>query len=176
MGLLRIFKPALRLSCCCLSLGLLTLTAGCGRNPRSVEHADVSGKVSFQGKPLPGGRIAFVTVKGGFPSSATINEDGTYKISAPIGDVQIGVDNGMLRPMGGGKGPGKGGGPPKGMSHPKPPGANEAKEEPVKGRFVNIPSEYADPGRSGLTFTVKPGSQTHDIELSASPPSGAPGQ
>lgn len=178
MGPLQNFKPFLRLSCCCLSLGLLIVMAGCGGTPRSVQTADVSGKVTFQGKALPGGRLAFVAVKGGFPSSAIISEDGTYQIKAPIGDVKIGVENGMLKPQGGGGKMGKGsrgGGPPKGGSHPKQPGA-EPKEEPVKGKYVAIPLIYADPATSGLTYTVKSGSQTHDIELSTSTPSGAPGQ
>jgi len=117
---------------------------------------------------LPGGRVSFVTVKGGFPASGIINEDGTYQIKAPIGEVNIGVDNNMLRSPSRGKGASSG--PPKGMSHPKPPGAaTEAKEQPVKGTWMNIPSQYADPGASGLTYTVKAGSQTHDIELSANP-------
>jgi hypothetical protein len=186
MSPLRNFKPALRLGCGSLSLGLLILTAGCGGNPHAVDTAEVSGKVLFQGKGVTGGRVSFVSVKGGFPSSAIINEDGTYQIKAPVGEVRIGVDNSMLKPQGvggGGKGPGKGGGkgggqgggPPKGIAHPKGPNAPEAKEQPVtiKGKWVAIPSQYADPGTSGLTYTVKPGSQTHDIDLSATPPSGA---
>jgi len=89
------------------------------------------------------------------------------------------VDNRMLSRQGlgsGGKG-GKGsvGGPPQKMSHPRSPGADEPKEQPIKGKYVPIPAQYADPGTSGLTFTVKSGSQTHDIELSASSPSVAAG-
>jgi len=163
-----IFKPALRLGCGGLSLGLLILIAGCGGNPHSVDYAEVSGKVLFQGKPLPGGRVSFVAVKGGFPASGIINEDGTYQIKAPIGEVQIGVDNSMLRPQSQGKG--GSGTRPKEMSHPKAPDATEGKGQPVKGTWVNIPLQYADPGTSGLTYTVKSGSQTHDIELSANPP------
>lgn len=129
-------KPLLPLICGSLSLGLLALMAGCGQNPRSVSHTEVSGKVLFQGKPLPKGRVNFITVKGAFASSGKIDENGHYKLEAPVGDVQICVMN------------------------------------------EKIPSQYANPQASGLTYTVKPGSQTHDIELSAnpSPAAGAPGQ
>jgi hypothetical protein len=143
---------------CGLSLSWLALLAGCGHNSRSVEHADVSGQVLFQGKPLPGGKVTFVAVNGGFASSGTIDDNGHYQIRAPVGKVQIGVTNRMLQAN---RGPIKG-----------PPllAKTEAKErQPLKGRYVQIPSQYEDPSTSGLTYTVKPGPQTHDIELSANP-------
>ncbi|HTU18415.1 MAG TPA: hypothetical protein VMG10_10180, partial [Gemmataceae bacterium] len=37
-------------------------------------------------------------------------------------------------------------------------------EERAK-RYVPIPSQYADPDKSGLTYTVKPGKQPYDIKL-----------
>jgi hypothetical protein len=160
-------KAVFRLTCCCLSFGLLTLMMGCNNNPQSVEHADVSGKVLFQGKPLPGGQVTFVVVKGGFASSGPIDENGNYQIKSPVGDVEISVDNRMLQQQRG---------KPTSTPHLKQPGAEEAK--PLKGRWVNIPSSYWDPSTSGLKFTVKPGTQTHDIELSANPTpaGGASGQ
>ena len=33
------------------------------------------------------------------------------------------------------------------------------------GKYVPIPPRYRDPEKSGLTYTVRAGSQTHDIEL-----------
>ena len=164
-------KPVVRLSCGGFSLGLLILLTGCGkRNPHAVEHAEVSGKVLFAGKPLPGGRITFRAANGTFAASEVIDENGNYKISAPVGDVKIAVDNTMLRMKG------KGGGPPKGMKAPRPPGA-EKEAKPITGRYVNIPSQFMDPDASGLTYTVTGGAQTHDVELSDKPGStpGAPG-
>ncbi len=161
-------KLVFRLACCCLSFGLLTLMAGCSKTPRSAEHVEVSGKVLLQGKPLPGGRVMFVTVKGGFASSATIDENGNYQIKAPVGDVEIGVDNQMLANRRG----------PKQTPHPKKPDAEAAgANQPVKGRWVKLPNRYADPHTSGLKYTVTPGSQTHNIELSDTPdpPVGNPG-
>jgi hypothetical protein len=155
-----------RVMCCCLSLGLLVLLGGCGGRPRSVEHADVSGQVRFQGKPLPGGKATFVAVNGGFASSGKIDENGHYQIKAPVGEVQIGVTNRMLQANRGS------------IKGPPLLTKTEAKErQPLKGRYVKIPSQYEDPSTSGLTYTVKPGPQTHDIELSNNfiPPPSATG-
>jgi hypothetical protein len=149
-------KAVFGLACCCLSLGLLTLLVGCGDNPHSVEHAEVSGKVMFKGKPLPGGQVTFAAVKGGFASSGIIDDNGNYQIKAPVGDVQISVTNRMLR-FGGAKA----------QAHPKKAASGEG--QLPKGKWVAIPPSYEDPQTSGLTYTVKPGPQTHDIELSANP-------
>jgi hypothetical protein len=129
-------KRLLRLVCGSLSLGMLALMTGCGQNPRSVAHTEVSGQVLFQGKPLSGGRVNFITVQGAFASSGKIDEKGHYQLQAPVGDVQISVMN------------------------------------------QKIPSQYQDPQTSGLKYTVKPGTQTHDIELSdnPSPTASAPGR
>jgi len=158
-----IVKRVVRLAGCCGMLGLLTLMGGCGKNPHSAEHVEVSGRVLFQGKPLPGGQVNFVAVNGGFASSGIIDENGNYQVKAPVGDVEIGVNNAMLKSQGRG---------PTQIPHAKKAGAPE--KQPLKGRWVNIPSSYADPHASGLKYTVKPGSQSHDIELSANP-TPAPG-
>jgi len=151
-----ISKPVLRLACCCLSIGLLALMAGCG-NPRAPQEADVSGKVLFQGKPLPGGKVSFIAVKGGFSAIGTIDENGVYQIKAPVGEVQISVTNRMLQPRS------------------EPAGAQRlskargGEKQTIKGRWVKIPDQYEDPSTSGLKYTVTRGSQTHDIELSDNP-------
>jgi hypothetical protein len=141
----------------CLLLCPLVLAAGCKKARTSSEHADVSGKVTYNGRAVPGGRVTFVTPDG-FASTGNIDEDGHYKISAPVGDVKIGVDNKMLKNVGhaaatrGAAGPGA-----------KMPDAKEP--EPIKGKFIQIPTKSADPQVSGLTYTVKKGAQEHDIEL-----------
>jgi hypothetical protein len=171
MGSVYISKPILRLACCCcLGCGLLTLIGGCGKSAKSAEHAEVTGKVLFQGKPLPGGQVKFVAVNGGFASSGIIDENGNYQINAPVGEVAIAVDNSMFEPPGGGGKAAKGaaaGNAPKKMEHPTRPDSEP--EKPIKGRWVSIPFSYYDPQQSGLKYTVKPGSQTHDIELKSTP-------
>src|SRR5947209_18635287 len=80
-----------------LPFGLLMLVLGCaGGSSATPELAPVSGKVTFKGKPLPGGRITFVALKGGQTGSGNIDEKGEYQIRAPVGDVSITVDNQML--------------------------------------------------------------------------------
>ncbi len=129
-------KLLFRLACGPLSLGLLALMSGCGQNIHSVEHTEVSGKVLFQGKPLSGGRVNFITVQGAFASSGKIDENGQYQLKAPVGDVRISVMN------------------------------------------QKLPPQYQNPETSGLKYTVRPGPQTHDIEISttSSPAAGASGQ
>jgi hypothetical protein len=159
--------PVRRAACYCLSIGLLTALAGCGSNQRSVEHVEVSGTVFFEGQPLPGGHVSFVAIKGGFGSPGIIDENGHYQIKAPVGEVEIGVSNRMLQDSGGAEG----------AVSPREKKGKTQKGQRVKGRWINIPPGYADPHTSGLKYTVKPGSQTHDIQLTAQgpPPVGAPG-
>jgi hypothetical protein len=146
--------------------------------PRSAEHAEVSGKVLIDGKPLSGGQISFVAVKGGFAASGNIDETGQYKISAPVGEVTITVNNTSLQgqqsqpPKGKLKG-GGGGPPPKDLPHPK----QGAEDHPTKGHWVSIPSRYSNADTSDLKYTVTPGAQTHDVQLSSAvPPPGSPGK
>jgi hypothetical protein len=103
---------------------------------RPVELVEVSGRVLYKGKPLPGGRVTFVTADG-FAGTAVIDETGNYRIKARVGEAGIGVDNRMLRERG----------------------------NRVKGRFVQIPARYFTPDTSGLKYKVRKGQQTHDIEL-----------
>ena len=138
---------------CALAVGLLVLSVGCkGGGKHSVSHTEVTGKVTYNGQGLPGGRIVFAAVNGGFTATGDIDEKGDYTINAPVGEVQISIDNtGLLTKAD--------------APHPKRPGAEEPK--PLRGRFVRIPDKYRDVSLSGLKYTVKPGSapQTFDITL-----------
>lgn len=166
-----ILSRVLRPACCGLSLGLLILVAGCGQTPHSVDHAEVSGKVLYQGQPLPGGRVNFLALNGGFASSANIDENGNYHIKAPVGETEISVTNLMLKSK---TGPKKGSLAPK-EADTKVKEAEGKGNQSLKGRYVKIPSHYEDPQKSGLKYTVKKGAQTHDIELTDNPPP-APGR
>src|SRR5262249_46401396 len=72
--------PGGRLLCC-----LLVLAAGCQPPQRSAEHVAVTGQVLLDGKPVTGGQVTFITVNGGFVSTGRIDEQGNYKIEAPVG-------------------------------------------------------------------------------------------
>jgi hypothetical protein len=139
-----------------LLLCLIVLAVGCGGPRRSVEHVTVTGQVLFKGKPLPGGRVTFVTTQGAFASTGDIDEQGNYKVTAPAGEVKIGVDNQMLSPRSKGApaSAAKGAGRPNGAEATLP-----------KGTYVAIPRKYTDPETSGLTYTVTKGQTSHNIDL-----------
>lgn len=144
-----------RLSCCgCLFVCLLVSTIGCTPGkPRSAKYVDVTGKVTYQGKPVTGGQVTFFN-EDGFNNNGVIDENGNYTISSPVGPVKIMVDNKMLK-MGMKEAAKKGAGPRPGGEEPKP----------IKGKFVPLPDKYSAPDKTDLSYTVTNGPQTHDIEL-----------
>jgi len=95
-------------------LCLALLAAGCSSN------GSVSGKVTFNGAPMPGGTVTFVPEGGGAGGgSASINpEDGSYSIDKlPKGPMKVTVKAytpPAVGPMGGKMGKDKGFGPPPG--------------------------------------------------------------
>jgi hypothetical protein len=146
-------RPAVRRACRQYgAFCLLVLAAGCSGT--SVDHAEVSGRVLFNGEPLPGGRVTFVATNGGFAITVNFDENGNYKIKAPVGDVQIGVDNRMLSPR---------------FAHPPVTSEGMKKRSgaanPVTGTYVPIPTKYHHPDQSGLVYKVVKGAQTYDIPL-----------
>jgi hypothetical protein len=134
---------------------------GCGAGRHSTEHVEVTGQVTYKGQPVTGGEITFVAVEGGFASTGIIDKDGNYKVSAPVGDVKISIDNMMLTKQGLGQGTThekamKGAGKPR-------PDAPESRIP--EGKYVQIPGKYYKTESSGLTYTVKKGAPPFNIEL-----------
>jgi len=128
-------------------LGLaITVVAGCGG-----QKAQVTGKVSYKGTALGNGTVTFHPKVGARVMGAAIQPDGTYRIDdAPVGEVTITVET--VRPA---------------HTPPMPPGMPGADRmgPTASGKYVPIPPTYKDPAVSTLTYTVKPGEQTYDIEL-----------
>jgi hypothetical protein len=130
---------------------LAVFAVGCQRS--AVEQAEVSGRVLYRGKPVPGGLVTFATTQG-FTLSSRISEEGQYQLKAPVGEVQISVDNLMLaRPV---QAPRREG---------KPPDVKEPAPDPIRGTYVPLPRKYSILDQSGLKYTVTKGRQSHDIEL-----------
>ena len=71
------------------TLGIL-LVPLCGCGSSGPDMHPVQGVVSYQGKPLPLGRVSFVP-NGYRPSSALIDAHGRYKLEAPAGEHRIEV-------------------------------------------------------------------------------------
>jgi len=153
--------------------GCLVLTAtGCS----SGRRATVTGKVTYQGKPLTSGTVMFYTADGSAGGSASIMPDGMYKAA----DVPVGEVTATVRTIAAGsmpKGEAKPGGAPSGLIIPgKGPagGGDGAVSAPSPGTKVipggepgvAIPEKYGKPTLSGLKYTVTGGTQTIDIPLS----------
>jgi hypothetical protein len=126
------------------------ILSGCGKSKGTV-----SGTVTYQGKPLPGGFITIIPEQGEAGAfRGKIEPNGAYRVSdIPAGPVKIGVQ--ALEP-------------------PKHPEAMLSPEEIAKGAkapaispgtYMRIPPIYNDPDKSGLGFTVNGGTQEHDIPL-----------
>jgi hypothetical protein len=115
----------------------LVVLAGCGRGGTG----EVTGKVTYKGDVLPGGMVTFIA-ENGKAESARIAEDGSYKVAnIPVGRARITVTT-------------------------QPPVKLGAKEpfEPL-GKYIEIPPRYRDADISGLSLSVKRGSQQYDLPL-----------
>ncbi len=143
---------------------LLPVLAGCGQ-----PTGHVSGKVTYNGQPLPGGRLTFRPAdptKNSVP--AVIDADGHYEVTLPAGEVTVAVDNRELQPAERGSGPRPG--LPPGVQLP-PGGIKAAAENPaaqsgkLAGKYVPISDKFYEAETSGLKYSIKSGSQTQDIEL-----------
>jgi hypothetical protein len=130
---------------------LLLALVGCGE-----PVASVSGTVKFKGQPLTSGTVLFHGSDARVEHSL-IDANGKYVIpKAPLGQVRITVRWHAATPSGL---PG----------HGKPPAASTESASSAKdkrdSKSLAIPPRYLDPDRSGITYTVKVGTQTHNIEL-----------
>jgi hypothetical protein len=105
----------------------IAVVVGCDRAPKlRPGWAIVSGMVTYQGRPLPGGEVIWCTEKDGaaIMRGGPIREDGTFMLDAPIGPARVAIHN-----------------------------ADVKKVQPS--RYVEIPSKYTDIEKSGLTYDVK---------------------
>jgi hypothetical protein len=163
----------LRRRCCaarsafvvCFACALLVALPGCAGKGK------VSGRVLLNGTPLPGGWLTFRPADARQNSvSVPINPDGTYEAVLPVGEVGISVDNRELEPT-------KAPPPPKlpqGVKIPPASGGagassgtstSQTAAEKLPGTYVPISENYTLADTSGLSYKVKRGEQTHDIEL-----------
>jgi len=126
-----------------------SLAAGCAKPKGSI-----SGKVTYQGKPLTTGFVTFTPEKGPAVTSP-IDGEGNYRVEkVPVGAAKIsvtavsGTNTESLRKV----------------SNPKDPKEMMKALKP-ESTGLKIPLTYNDPDQSGLTYTVQQGPQEHDIQL-----------
>jgi hypothetical protein len=135
------------------ALALLALIcAGCGSGTTTV-----SGRVTYQGKPIPGGSIVLYCADKQIVH-AILGADGTYTIpDVPRGEAVITIQTPQPKPYM--------------IKHRLnlPPAVNgpaPAVVEPARGEeVVQLPLRYTLPEESGLTVMVEGKNLTHDIDL-----------
>jgi hypothetical protein len=140
---------------------LLVLALGCeAKNPNAP--ARVSGEVTYNGKPLPGGTITFYTDGAGtYP--VAIGKDGTYEATGlPAGDLAVSVATESAKGHTAGSSYSDRHGHKMELS-PAPPGFQQQQE--AQSEYVSIPKKYANPKTSGLSTTLEPGRNTKSFEL-----------
>lgn len=148
---------------------IAAIAAGCSRGH---SESNVSGRVLLDGKPLLGGTVVFVPAAPGVNNvAAQIDEFGNFgPVVLPVGEVSVCVDNRSLAPQPQGRGPIP---VPKGASPEirakmASRGAAAGPPPPPNPRYKPIPLRYhVIETADDLKFTVVPGEQKHDIELSS---------
>jgi hypothetical protein len=119
---------------------------GCGGSGPAL--GKVSGKVSFQGKPLTEGTITFASQEKGPTITAKIGPDGAYRVKTAKGE---GLPPGRYEAW---------------ISPPVvelPVGM--VKEMPKPREYPEIPAKYRQARTSGLTLTVEQGDNTLDVDM-----------
>jgi hypothetical protein len=132
-----------------LAAGLPSGTAG---DKPAADLGTVEGKISYQGKPLPGGTVSFHPAKGK-PFVGAIQPDGTYRIKdVPAGQYRVAIETASAKPK---------------VKPPVKDKDNDTKVEPPKDaeRYVPIPEKYGDPNLSPLMVEVQKGKNFFNIEL-----------
>ncbi len=133
----------------CLGLCFFGVS-GCSKKAAS-SGTDVSGKVSYNQKPVTGGSIQLYPKQGGGAYPGTINPDGSFSFKglAISGEVIVTVDTEALRKF----------------AEAKQKGADPAIMKKMMesmqggGVYVPIPPKYSDRTTSPLTETIKAGTE-----------------
>ena len=128
---------------CLVVLASVQLCIGCGPTP-----ATITGKVTFEGKPITTGSIAFLT-QNGKVVSGNIWQGEYQVVGVEIGPkARVSVISHHPSPM---------------MRPPTGPIEDVPQRESLE--FVPIPDRYASAAESGLFCDVVEGEQTHDFSL-----------
>jgi hypothetical protein len=137
------------------SVTTMVAFSGCG----GAYDSSVTGMVTLDGQKVPRGTVSFQSKGGGPAAYALIEEDGSYSVQTgreaglPAGEYYVTVT------------------------------ANEAPATtqtstggpPPPGKLIT-PLRYRSRETSGLSFTVEPGSNEINLELTSTPAAGAKGK
>ena len=128
------------------------LLCGCGGG-----RGTVSGKVAFDGKPVPTGMISFHSKVGNKEVNNAAILNGSYSISnIPAGETDVTIKS--VDPAKAASGSG---------AKASKEGGADARSAPKEGtsNYVPIPQRYSVPDQAGLTLTVTKGEQTFNVDL-----------
>jgi len=148
-----------------LILGL-AIPSGCAPETERKNTGVITGKVIYQGQPLPGGAIHFF-VGDGPPFAFAIRADGTFVAEVPVGPATVAVETESAKYKGSReemmKKWRKIAGPEYvHMKQEKLPFGSPSSPSIV---YKEIPARFSDPNQSGLTHDVIPGAQKRNFEL-----------
>jgi truncated hemoglobin YjbI len=123
-----------------------------GKGKKTDDEATLSGKITYKGKPLPGGPITLVN-QGGKRTRVTVAADGSYgvKDSLAAGEFIVTVETDSVKPAVG-KGDRKG-------------KRRKGEQGQTPSNYVAIPARYGTAETSGLRVTLAKGANVFDIDL-----------
>ena len=131
------------------------LIGGCGDSGDALEHARVSGTVTFDGKPIPEGDIIFLPMgqtKG--PSAAGKIVQGRYQIHEKgpvVGTHRVVIH--AYRKTG------------RKIPNSTPPAPGAVREEMINEKIPYIPAQYN--AKSTLSAEIRTGDNQRDFELTS---------
>lgn len=154
----RLVVPDWKLGVLCTLTPLLLALTGCSGGGLSGPTGTVTGKVTYNGEPVPAGcSVVFMHQESSTPASGTTSADGSYTLTMRgepktlAGEYKVSIS---------------------------PPTSNEQVDANTPGYEATMmegtpdtaqpapfPDKYMLPETSGLTFTVKEGSNTIDVEM-----------
>ena len=117
---------------------LLAVAAGCGE--KKSDAVSVSGRVSYQNKPMTSSALTFFPASGR-PIAATVLSNGTYSSELPPGEYRVTIDVGRNFP----------------------PGWKEGDPEPPPP--IALPAKYSSRLNTPLKATVTAESDSQTIEF-----------
>jgi hypothetical protein len=131
---------------CRRPLVFLVVLAVIGCENKTV--GEITGTVTYQGQPLPTGTVSFWDSNNQCLASAPLFEGKyTAPVKVPVGAVKITVTT------------------PGNSSGSRRTNMVRKNKRGEKISVIPIPAKYGNAEQSGLTYTVKPGANTYNIEL-----------
>jgi len=121
----------------------LTFAMGCQKQDGRPPKADVSGSVTFQGKPVPEGQINFLSGSTGMAAAAVLQTDGKFVVEGGLepGEYKVSIT------------------PPPSEDVAGAPQTSPPKEYP------DIPLKYRSDVTSELKTTVEPGGSQLSFDM-----------